>query len=214
MKPLWGAAQLLLVSAKCFIQSITAHIRRTGGKQALCLSSMRVARTPSLGVREHQSPVWRRFGFPDPCAGRRKGCPPAGTPAGCSGSTPLRGGRSEARSLTGEEEMISLGEQPNSETLLLPTSNIFSQALQQLHVNWVKSFPKCFVFLISINFVRYHEELFPTYGICLRIEQSLGEAQHCFLANLFFLNKGLKRSLSIWTGKPYLCASKMSKENY
>lgn len=32
--------------------------------------------------------------------------------------------------------------------------------------------------------------------------------------SFFFLNKGLKRSLSIWTGKPYLCASKMSKENY
>lgn len=90
---------------------------------------------PSLGVQEHQSPVQRRFGFPDPCAGRRKGCPPAGTPAGCPGSTTLRGGRSEVKSLTTEEEMINLGEQPNSKTLLLPTSNIFSQALQQLHVN-------------------------------------------------------------------------------
>lgn len=93
------------------------------------------------------------------------------------------------KSLTTEEEMINLGEQPNSETLLLPTSNIFSQALQQLHVNLVKSFPNCFGFLISINFVRYHEELLPTYGICLRIEQSLDEAQHCFLANLFFFFK-------------------------
>lgn len=84
-KPIWTAAQLLLLSVRRFIQIyICLYIyiyiwcvlhNRTKGKQALCISSNSVVRIPlSISVQ-------KKFGFPGLRASRRNCCSPY-SPAG------------------------------------------------------------------------------------------------------------------------------------
>lgn len=117
------------------------------------------------GCFGHWSPLWRTSGFPDLSTSRRKGCPlQLGHP---SSGTFLWGGRSKVRSLRAEDKnqtlgSLGLGQWPKRNmTLSLPSSNISTEASQQLHLNWLKMSQNAFS--PSINFVRYHEELLPTH---------------------------------------------------
>lgn len=169
------------------------------------------------GCFGHQSPLWRTFGFPDLSVSRRNGYPPAGTPAGCQfWHIPMRR-QKRGQVSTSRREKSNPGF-PWSGSVSYRQCDLVSP--RPKHPLWSlmatpselsNSVPKC---LLPINFARYHEELLPTHVEFAFKSKDSWARQNTVFWQISFLNKGLKRSLSIWTGKPCPCAGKMSKENY
>lgn len=106
----------------------------------------------------------------------------------------------------------SLGTCPKGNaTLSLPSSNFFTEASQQLHLNWVKMSQSAFFQVIFPDTMK--DSFLHTWNSPSN-QKIPGQGKTLFFGKPLFKIKGLKRSLSIWTGKPCPCASKMSKENY
>lgn len=159
------------------------------------------------------SPLKKKSGFPDLRASRRNSCSqysPAGTPQFCHISV---GKQKLGQIFKREKKHHTLGSMVwdsvlRAPWLSSPSSNIFTEVPQNLHLNWLKVSQSSFFPQLILSGIMKDSFLcvwnLPGNQRILRQGKTLGSCQ------TQFLNKGLGKSLPIRTGKPWSHASKMS----